>query len=243
MRRPAILVPALLAVLLLVAGGVFAAIKLSRTTPPASQADTGPFTGVYRAGFAPEVGLAGQLLDAGVTTTGTYDVRSLCRSIGCVATANRKDGPTLQPTLVFDKVGESWLSVAVTASTPPTSASLAPGFRKNCSKGAPFTGDIWEVFSLQSNPDGTLAGEYTAISSNGCDTKRSVIFTPVTDVDINAVPDPANQAPRVVSPAEALHGRYHSRTERRGTANGETECQEQATATFARIVFAAGNAV
>ena len=210
LRRPAILVPALLAIVVLAAGGIVAAVKLSHTTPPASQADTGPFTGVYRADFAPEVDLAGQLLDGGATTTGTFDVRSLCRSTGCVATANRKDGPTLQPTLVFDKVGESWLSVAVIASTPPTSASLAPGFRKNCQEGAPLTGEIWEVFSLQSNPDGTLAGEYTARSSNRCDTKRSVTFTRVADVDINAVPDPANQAPRVVSPAEALHGRYHS---------------------------------
>jgi hypothetical protein len=36
-----------------------------------------------------------------------------------------------------------------------------------------------------------------------------VTFTRTSDVDVNSLPDPASQPPRVVSPAEALHGRYH----------------------------------
>ena len=34
-------------------------------------------------------------------------------------------------------------------------------------------------------------------------------FTRTADVDVTSLPDPGTQAARVVSPAEALHGRYH----------------------------------
>ena len=34
-------------------------------------------------------------------------------------------------------------------------------------------------------------------------------FTRTGDVDVTSLPDPATQPPRVVSPAEALHGHYH----------------------------------
>ena len=137
-----------------------------------------------------------------------------------MATANRKSSPTLQPTLVFDEVGQSWLSVAVTASMSPSSASLAPGFRQNCPPGVAVTGEIWEVISLQPRANGTLAGEYTVRSSSNCDNTRTVTFTRVGDVDVNSVPDPASQAPRVVSPAEALRGRYHYAVTARFTTGG-----------------------
>ncbi len=43
--------------------------------------------------------------------------------------------------------------------------------------------------------------------------KRSVTFTRTGDVDLSSLPDPATLPARVVSPAQALHGRYHiSRT-------------------------------
>ena len=213
--RPGVVIPAVVAIALLAAGGFFVGVKLSQrsdTTPPPAPGpapNTGPFTGVYRADFGPEVDLAGEPLDGGATTTGTYDLRSVCQPTGCVATANRKNGPTLQPTLVFDEVGQSWLSVTATPSAPTSLDSLAPGFRKNCPPGATVTGEIWEVFSLQLRPNGTLAGEYTARSTNVCDTMRTVTFTRVADVDVNSVPDPTDLPPRVVSPAEALRGRYH----------------------------------
>jgi hypothetical protein len=62
---------------------------------------------------------------------------------------------------------------------------------------------------LQPRPDGTLAGDYPKTASVGCGLKRTVTFTRTGDVDVNSLPDPASQPPRVVSPAEALHGRYH----------------------------------
>ena len=60
--------------------------------------------------------------------------------------------------------------------------------------------------------DGSLSGERSVTSSNGCSHKRTVTFTRTGDVDINSVPDPASEPPRVVSPAEALHGRYRATT-------------------------------
>ena len=45
-------------------------------------------------------------------------------------------------------------------------------------------------------------------TSNGCFRKRTVAFTRTADTDISLLPDPASLPPRVVSPAEALHGSY-----------------------------------
>jgi serine/threonine-protein kinase len=99
-------------------------------------------------------------------------------------------------TMVFDQVGDSWVSVVV-----------APG---EC-RGAPT--DTWQSFRLQPRPDGSLAGEHTRTTGNLCAEKRPVTFTRTGDVDVDAdfysLPDPAELLPRVVSPAEALRGRYH----------------------------------
>jgi hypothetical protein len=43
-----------------------------------------------------------------------------------------------------------------------------------------------------------------------CFSKRTVTFTRTGDTDIASLTDPAGQPSRVVSPAEALHGRYHT---------------------------------
>jgi serine/threonine-protein kinase len=68
------------------------------------------------------------------------------------------------------------------------------------------------VFTLQPQPDGSLAGEFIRLTPNQCQEKSTVTFTRTGDVDVNAdfkgVPDPASLPQRVVSPAEALHGRY-----------------------------------
>jgi Protein kinase domain len=113
-RRPRVVIPALLAVVVLIGVGVFAAVEVSQrhdnkstaTAAPAAPPNTGPFTGTYTADFGPDTDMGG--------------------------------------------------------GTP----------------GSPAT----------------------------------VTFTRTGDVDVNSLPDPANQPPRVASPAEALHGRYHLRT-------------------------------
>jgi serine/threonine protein kinase len=209
-RRRGVLIGALVAVAVLVAGGIIAATNLSRdhtpaaatptNTPTASRTgsppNTGPFTGIYRADFGRATRLDGVGDPAAAPSTGAYGLRSVCRPGGCVATASQFNGDVaFASTMVFDQVGASWMAVA-----------LAPSGCKNA------TTETWHVFTLQPQPDGTLAGQYIRLTSNQCQEKRAVTFTRTGDVDVDAdfkgLPDPAKLPPRVVSPAEALHGRY-----------------------------------
>ena len=202
-RRPRVVIPTLAAVVLLIGVGVFAVATVSQhhnpaaaptaAPPPTPPPKTGPFTGTYTADLGPATLLSGgpanKLPPPG---TETWGLRSVCNP-GCVATAARRSGNTvLESTLVFDDVGGRWLAVGHGSGT----CNNAPAER-------------WEVFTLQPHPDGTLSGEYSSTAANACGSKRTVTFTRAGDVDVNSLPDPATQPPRVVSPAEALHGRYH----------------------------------
>ncbi len=205
-RRTRLLVGALVAVALLVAGGVFAVIKLTqRHSPTAAHAPTaaapsasaapnsGPFTGVYQVQFGQGATLDGKPAANVKPTSATYAVRSVCRDSGCVATASRLSGEgRLASSIVFDQVGERWLAVAI---DPDNCRGIA--------------GEIWEVFDLKPGPNATFTGEYRGAAANACNERRTLTFTRAGDVDINTLPDPAALPPRVVSPAEALHGLYH----------------------------------
>jgi hypothetical protein len=174
---------------LLIGGGIFGAVKASQHS---AAPNTGPFTGTYRADFGPASRLDGQPVAGATPATETWGLRSVCRPTGCLATASRRSGDTtLVSTMVFDDVGGRWLAVGLASGT----CSNAPA-------------EHWQVFTLQTRPDGTLAGEYSS-TSNNCGAKRTVTFTRTGDVDVTSLPDPASHAPRVVSPAEALRGRYH----------------------------------
>jgi serine/threonine-protein kinase len=208
LRRPAVLIPALAGVALLIAGGVFATDKLTQSRQPAASAapapapsaqtpppNTGPFTGVYRVDFARIGSIEGQPAPGVAPTTETWGISSACRPTGCVATATRLTGESMQvPTMVLDQVGDRWVAVSVGSSTCTTTK---------------LDGDIWETFTLQPRPDGSLAGEATEIMDKGCANKRAVTFTRTGDVDVSTLPDPNTLPPRVVSPAEAVRGRYH----------------------------------
>ena len=208
-RRPAVLVPALVGVALLVAGGVFAGQKLTQsphqaanTAAPTAAApsktaapNTGPLTGVYRVDFARIASMEGVPPPGAAPTTETWGISSACRASGCVATATRLTGETMQlPTMVLDQVGGSWLAVSVGSST--------------CKN---VDGEIWETFTVEPRADGTLSGEATE-TMDGCANIRGVTFTRTGDVDISSLADPNPLPPRVVSPAEALHGRYRNTT-------------------------------
>ncbi|BCI91800.1 hypothetical protein NIIDMKKI_70060 [Mycobacterium kansasii] len=133
-------------------------------------------------------------------------MRSVCRPTGCLATAARLGGETTSlPTMVFDDVGGHWVAVGLTTATCQDANA-----------------EFWVVLILQPRPDGTLSGEFSKTSANGCAIKKAVTFTRTGDVDVGAVSDPASQAPRVVSPAEALHGRYRDTVK---WANGATPNQ------------------
>ena len=206
--RPRVLIPALAGVVLLVAGGVFVGETLTPSHNPANAAaprttappktpppNTGPLTGVYRADFARIGSIEGDPAPNVAPTTETWGISSVCRPAGCVATASRLTGESMQvPTIVLDQVGGSWLAVSASSSTCPNNN---------------LEGELWETLTLQPRPDGTLSGEATEIMNKGCANKRSVTFTRTGDVDVNSLTDPATPPPRVVSPAEALHGRYH----------------------------------
>jgi serine/threonine-protein kinase len=116
--------------------------------------------------------------------------------------AHLSGAPALVSPLVFDDVGGRWLAVGL-GSQPCNNAPA----------------EYWMVYTLQPGPDGSLAGETSATTGSACGDKRTVTFTRTGDVDVNTVPDPASLPPRVVSPAEALHGRYH---ETNTYPNGET---------------------
>ena len=206
-RRPIVLIGVLMAVVMLVAAGVFAVVKFTQHdnraagTPSSTAAvgpppNTGPFTGIYQADFGRATTLDGAGNPSSTLMTGTYGVRSVCRPVGCVATASKFNGDaSFASTLVFDQVGASWVAVA-----------LVPSPCKDA------TSQTWQAFTLQPRPDGSLAGELVRLTAEQCQEKRTVNFTRTGDVDFNAdfkgVADPAVLPPRVVSPAEALHGRY-----------------------------------
>ena len=206
-RRPRVVIPAVVAITVLIAGGIVVAVKVAHphnnnpstaaAPPTTAPANAGPFTGTYTADLAAETNLDGKTFDgAAPAAAETWGIRSVCPSTGCVATASRRSGQTAHvSTLVFDDVGGRWLAVGV---------GVGAGTCRN------VPSERWDVITLQPRPDGTFSGEYSTVTSIGCESKRAVTFTRSGDVDVNSLPDPATQPPRVVSPAEALHGRYHN---------------------------------
>jgi len=208
LARPGVLIPAVAGVVLLVAGGVFVGGKLTEshtpgkaaaptaTAPPTKAApppNTGPLTGVYRVDFARIASMEGDPPPGAAPTSETWGISSVCRPTGCVATATRLTGETMQiPTIVLDQVGNGgWLAVSAGTST--------------CNNAE---GELWETFTLQPRPDGSLAGDATEEMEKGCANKRGVTFTRTGDVDVKTLADPNTVPPRVASPAEALHGQY-----------------------------------
>jgi hypothetical protein len=181
------------AVYLFSRGGQGGSSSASVKPNAAPRPNTGPFTGAYTANFGPRLDMAGKPRQGTAPTTETWAMRSMCRPTGCVATASRKSGQTTLPELVFDDVGGHWLAAGTTSGT--------------C-KNAP--NDRFFVITLQPQPDASLTGNYYILTSGGCFDSGTVTFTRTGDVDISGLPDPARQAPRVVSPAEALHGQYHT---------------------------------
>jgi serine/threonine-protein kinase len=207
--RPRIALAALgVIALLIVAGGVFAGVKLFQhrgRAGVASSADSSPsatttanahsFTGTYRADYGPGTDLGGKPVAGAPAMTATWGVRSTCGAGGCVATASYLGGSgiVLVSNLVFDEVGGNWVAVGL-GSTPCNNAPA----------------EVWVVFTLQPQPDGTLSGETTRSTTNSCSSgKRRVTFTRTGDPDVAKIPDPAALPPRAASPAAALHGRYH----------------------------------
>lgn len=200
--RRRLLIAALVVIPLIVAGGIVAGVTLlphnNRTasapsTTAAASAHT--FTGTYRADYGPGTDLEGKPVAGAPAMTANWGVRSTCGSGGCVATASYLGGSgiVLVSNLEFDQVGGNWVAVGL-GSTTCNDASV----------------EVWVIFTLQPQADGTLSGETIRTTTNSCSSgKRTVTFTRTGDPDVARVPDPAALPPRAVSPAGALRGRYH----------------------------------
>jgi hypothetical protein len=162
---------------------------------PTTPANTGPFTGAftvrmgiaYLAGGAPDTGRGARAY------TETWRLRSACGANGCVAIASAPHYDVSD--LVFDNVGGRWLAVAIS--------------HMKCHDKP--DDEAWIAVSLVPQADGSLSGDATAATANGCFIKRSATFTRKGDTDIAQLDDPARVDPRKASPAEALHGKYDSR--------------------------------
>jgi serine/threonine-protein kinase len=209
-RKPLVLTGALLGVVLLIAGGVFAAIRLTRhdnpnTTPSTATAQGAGapagenFSGTYRADLGPGTDLEDKPVANAPATTASWVVRSTCGAGGCMATAANisQGGVALVSNLTFDQLGGTWVAVGLASA--------------QCGGDKPD--EIWVVYTLQPQPDGTLSGETVRASTNtACAAKRTVKFTRTGDADPNKVADPAVLPPRLTTPADALRGRYRETT-------------------------------
>jgi hypothetical protein len=194
----AVTVAVVAAVLLIGPSGHGGAPQASSTSgSPVPLANTGPFTGTFTVHMgAAQLGSGNPATNAEVMAyTETWHLRSACGANGCVATASAGDHSEVQD-LVFDNVGGRWISVAIS--------------QINC--GNPKDEEAWNVVSLVPQADGSMSGESTRASVDGCFIRRTATLTRTGDTDIAQLPDPALKDPRVVSPAEALHGRYDSQT-------------------------------
>jgi hypothetical protein len=164
----------------------------STSASPAAPANTGPLTGTFTVHMDQAYLGSGAPNDAAEAKpwTEVWPFRSACSANGCVATATGGDHADVE-SMVFDNVGGRWLAVGIS--------------HVDC--GNP-NDEAWNVISLAPQPDGTLSGESTRASADGCFMRRNVTLTRKGDADISQLPDPTHLDPRAVSPAEALRGRY-----------------------------------
>jgi serine/threonine-protein kinase len=200
-RRTRVVVAVGAAVALLIAGGIFATVKLTghhgpnAAAPKAQPANSGPFTGAYTADFGPKLDVLGkEVPNAAPPGKETWNLRSACGTGGCVATAKKTAGPFTAHAadMTFDDIAGRWIAVYL----QPT-------------KCLGRDVDEWTFIWLQPRPDGSMSGEWISDAID-CYSKRSVTFTRNGDTDVAGLPDPAAQPARVVSAGQGLHGVYHS---------------------------------
>ncbi|HET6733376.1 serine/threonine-protein kinase [Mycobacterium sp.] len=188
-RRTAVVIP--IATILMV--GALATILVVISGNESAPRATGPLDGRFAVEFAAPTEPSGQPYPNASGGSETWVIESACRASECVATASKVDGSqTTATTLVLDEIDGRWVAV-----------SASPGTCQN----APT--EYWETMSLQSQPDGTLKGEFVVRSTTECNRNQQVTFTRTGDVEQGeSVLDPQGQPPRVTSPAQGLHGRY-----------------------------------
>ncbi len=166
--------------------------------------DTGPkLDGTFYVDFGPLAGPDGEPIP-GSSRSEMWVARSACGDNGCIATVSLVDpespeGPP-KDTMVLDYIGKEWVLV-----------KERPG---KCDTGNPEIGTVdaqsWSIITLTPRLDETMTGVYTWVTSPElCATRQAVSVRPTHAAgDEVAPPDPAEQPPRVVSPAAGLWGTY-----------------------------------
>jgi serine/threonine protein kinase len=188
---------------LVIVGGVIGVVELTgdddkgSTKPSTAGANTTDFNGTFRADYGPGTDLDGKPVPNAPATTSNWEVRSECGAGGCVATASSASGNSLLSNMTYDQIGGKWIAVGLASS--------------DC--GGETPSEIWVIFTLEPQPDGTLVGDSVRASTDSlCAAKRTLKFTRTGDADPNKVPDPAVLPPRAISPADDLHGSYRQTT-------------------------------
>jgi serine/threonine-protein kinase len=155
---------------------------------------TGALDGTYTVEFGSATTPDGSTDQNATRGRETWVIKSACSAGGCVATASRVDGSqSASPTMVLDQIGSRWTAVTTTQGTCQNNPT-----------------EYWETTSLQPIADGKLQGELVVRSTTGCSRNQQVTFTRTGNTQGSvSVADPSAQPPRVKSPAQGLHGRYH----------------------------------
>ena len=205
-RRNGILIgAAVFIVTLIVVAGVVAVVELTGHDEPAATrtnhrgAGGVDFNGTYRADYGRHRSRRQDRSRVRLRRRANWAVRSTCGAGGCVATAANisEGGVALVSNLTFDQLGGTWVAVGL-------ASALCGGDKPD---------EIWVVYTLKPQPDGTLSGETIRDSTNSaCAAKRTVKFTRTGDADPNKVADPAVLPTRATSPADGLRGRYRETT-------------------------------
>ena len=131
---------------LVIVGGVIGVVELTgkddkgSTKPSTAAAGNTDFNGTYRADYGPGTDLDDKPVPNAPATTSNWEVRSECGAGGCVATATSESGNSLLSNMTYDLIGGKWIAVGLASS--------------DC--GAEAASEIWVVFTLEPQPDGTL---------------------------------------------------------------------------------------
>ncbi|BBY45223.1 serine/threonine-protein kinase [Mycolicibacterium celeriflavum] len=194
-RRTAIVVPISVVLIIAAAATILTVISDDGGDRRVAQPPDAPLDGTFAVEFGSPTKPNGEPYQNAQGGNEKWVIRSACPAGGCVASATKVNGSlTTTSTLVLDEIDGRWEAVNAKQGT--------------CQGAEPA--ELWEAFSLQSQADGSLEGEYVIRSTNGsCASNQPVTFTRTGAPEGGAsVTDPASQPARVASPAQSLHGRY-----------------------------------